>query len=151
MADTGPGTRAEKVVRNKPAELVDSCYDAALNRITSSAQCAQMYPYHADPRLVAGAPATDDVFKCALKPVDPADYKPALSAAQLDAVKAAFPQGVCDFGMPPQGKVPLAGTWLAYPTPGRFAFTRCASDQGDSNAGAGAGDARACLAAPEDR
>ena len=66
------------------------------------------------------AQPTDDVFKCALKPVDPADYTPALTAAQLAMVQSVFPTGVCDFTKPGSGKVPLANTWLSYPTPGSF-------------------------------
>jgi Tannase-like family of unknown function (DUF6351) len=122
--DKKHGTRAEKVVRNKPVELVDSCYDSTLQKITNAAQCAQMYPYYKDPRLVAGAPATDDVFKCALKPVDAADYSPPLDSTQLATVKSIFPDGVCDFAKTPTGKVPLADTWLAYPVPGTFEPTQ---------------------------
>jgi hypothetical protein len=123
-ADGRVGTPAQKAVRNKPAALVDSCYDASLNEIPSAAQCAQMYPYYKDPRLAAGAPATDDVFKCALKPVDAADYNPPLSPAQLAAVSSVFPGGVCDWKKTPAGKVPLADTWLAYPVPGTFESTQ---------------------------
>jgi hypothetical protein len=123
-ADTGSGTQAEKVARDKPAELVDSCYDSSLAKITNAAQCAQMFPYYNDPRLAAGAPATDDVFKCALKPVDPADYNPPLTDAQLATVRSAFADGVCDFRKTPVGKVPLADTWLAYPVPGTFESTQ---------------------------
>ncbi|TMH33437.1 MAG: hypothetical protein E6H66_12260 [Betaproteobacteria bacterium] len=119
-ADSAPGTRAEKVVRDKPAALVDSCYDATLQKITNSAQCAQFFPYHADPRLVAGAPPTDDVFKCTLKPVDPADYVPALTPSQLAIVRSIFPADVCDYSQPGVGKAPLANTWLSYPSPGTF-------------------------------
>ena len=123
-ADTAPGTQAQKVVRDKPVELVDSCYDISLAEITNAAQCDAMYPKFADPRLAAGAPATDDVLKCALKPVDPADYNPPLTEAQLGAVRSTFPNGVCDFAKTPVGKVPLADTWLAYPVPGTFAPTQ---------------------------
>jgi len=119
-ADTLPGTQAEKVARNKPSDAVDACYTLSLQKITDAAQCAQMFPYFKDPRLVAGAPAIDDVFKCALKPVDPADYNPALNAAQLATVRSVFPTGVCDFTKPGIGKVPLANTWLSYPVPGTF-------------------------------
>ena len=119
-ADSAPGTRAEKVVRDKPAALVDSCYDATLQKITNSAQCAQFFPYHADPRLVAGAPPTDDVFKCTLKPVDPADYVPALTPSQLAIVRSIFPADVCDYSQPGVGKAPLSNTWLSYPSPGTF-------------------------------
>jgi hypothetical protein len=92
-ADSAPGTQAQKVARNKPAALVDSCYDTSLQKITSAAQCAQMFPYYGDARLVSGAPPTDDVFKCALKSVDPADYRPALTPAQLAMVSSVFPGG----------------------------------------------------------
>jgi uncharacterized tannase-like protein DUF6351 len=119
-ADSGLGTRAEKVARNKPSTLVDSCYDTTLQKITNSAQCAQMFPYHADPRLVAGAPAADDVFKCALKAVDPTDYNPALTSSQLAILRSIFPDGVCDYSKPGIGKAPLANTWLSYPSPGTF-------------------------------
>jgi len=119
-ADAAPGTQRQKVIRDKPAALVDSCYDASLTKITNAAQCAQMFPYYNDPRLVSGAPATNDVFKCALKPVDAADYNPPLSPAQLAQVVSVFPGGVCDYSKPPQGKVPLANTWLSYPTPGTY-------------------------------
>ena len=119
-ADTLPGTQAERVARNKPSDAVDACYLLSLQKITDAAQCAQMFPYFKDPRLVAGAPAIDDIFKCALKAVDPADYNPALSASQLAMVRSVFPTGVCDFTKPGIGKVPLANTWLSYPTPGAF-------------------------------
>jgi hypothetical protein len=79
-----------------------------------------MFPYHADPRLVAGAPAADDVFKCAQKAVDPADYNPALTSSQLAILRSIFPDGVCDYSKPGIGKAPLANTWLSYPSPGAF-------------------------------
>jgi hypothetical protein len=91
---------------------------------TDSQQCQRTYPYHLNPRMVAGGPVTDDVFKCALKAVDPADYQPRLSAAQLAAVKAAFPNGVCDFSKAPVGDWPLVSTWLSYPFPGSYVSTQ---------------------------
>src|SRR5262249_9084525 len=118
--DTAAGTQRQKVIRNKPATLVDSCYDSSLTKITSATQCAQMFPYYNDPRLVSGAPAVKDVFKCALKPVDAADYHPPLSAGPRARVASVFRGGVCDYSKPPAGKVPLANTWFSYPTPGTF-------------------------------
>ena len=119
-ADDRPGSPAHKVVRNKPRELVDSCYDTSLQKTTNAATCKQMFPYYGDPRLVAGAPTTDDVFKCALKPVEARDYNPRLTSAQLAKVKATFPNGVCDYARLPVGKRSLADTWLSYPRPGTF-------------------------------
>jgi Tannase-like family of unknown function (DUF6351) len=118
--DAAPGTQAQKVVRNKPSDAVDACYDLSGHKITDAAQCAQMFPYYGFPRLIAGGPIIDDVFECALKPVDPADYNPPLTAQQLAMVQAAFPGGVCDWTKPGIGKTPLANTWLSYPTPGTF-------------------------------
>ena len=119
-ADTAPGTKAQKVIRDKPAALVDACYDNALQKITNAGQCSQMFPYFGDARLVSGAPATDDVFKCALKPVDASDYTAALTTQQLATLRSIFPDGVCDYTKPPIGKTPLANTWLSYPSPGTF-------------------------------
>src|SRR5206468_639922 len=42
--DDGPGKQAKKVARNKPAQLVDSCYDSSLQKFSNAAQCEQMYP-----------------------------------------------------------------------------------------------------------
>jgi len=83
-----------------------------------------MFRYYKDPRLVAGAPPTDDVFKCPLKGVDSADYSLPLSAAQLATVSSVFPNGVCDFTKPGVGKVPLVDIWLSYPVPGTFSSTQ---------------------------
>jgi len=42
------------------------------------------------------------------------DYKVAPTAAQLTAIQAAFPAGVCDYTKPAVGQVPLAGTWQMF-------------------------------------
>lgn len=73
-ADRLPGTRAEKVARNRPAGLVDGCYESALHLVTDAAECARLYPYASNPRIAAGEGWTSDRLKCALKPVDPADH-----------------------------------------------------------------------------
>jgi hypothetical protein len=69
-SDRSPYRKGEKVVRNKPRDLVDACYTAEGQKIaepasyTGSGQCNQLYPPHADPRLVTGAPLANDVLKC---------------------------------------------------------------------------------------
>jgi hypothetical protein len=73
-----------------------------------------MYPNHSEPRIEAGAPIANDVLKCALKPVNAADYKVTLSAAQLARLKAIFPTGVCDFSKPGVGQVALKGPYQRY-------------------------------------
>ena len=57
------------------------------------------------PRQVAGGARTEDLLKCQLKPLDPAEYAPAtVSAGQLARLQAVFPQGVCDWSKPGVGQ-----------------------------------------------
>jgi hypothetical protein len=119
-ADSDRGTLAEKVVRNKPADAVDTCWTPSGDKVVEPAtfdgpgRCNELYPNHADPRLVAGAPVANDVLKCSLKAIDPGDYEQPLTDPQLDRLAAAFPNGVCDFTVPGLGQQPLTGTWLDY-------------------------------------
>lgn len=62
--------------------------------------CSLALPVTRTPRMVAGMPMTDDIIRCQLKPVDPADYAGKLSEAQVAEVRAIFPDGVCDFTKP---------------------------------------------------
>jgi hypothetical protein len=114
-ADTAPGTQREKVLRDKPAGLADSCFTAKLEEIKDAAKCKAMFPVYGNPRLVAGAPATLDVFKCELKPIDKADYKRPVTDAQLAQLRSVFPQGVCDYTKKGVMQRPAAGTWLTFP------------------------------------
>ena len=95
-ADESGASKAQKVARNKPAELVDSCYTAALQKVTDPARCAQLYPYSSEARIVAGEGWTADRLKCTLKSVDSRDYAQPLSAAQLAQLRTVFPDGVDD-------------------------------------------------------
>jgi hypothetical protein len=112
--DTAEGSAAAKVVRNKPAGLVDACYTVTGERITDQAFCARMYPVHGNPRLAAGEPLAQDVLKCQLKPVDGGDYAQHLTTDQLARLKTIFPGGVCDYTRPGVEQGPLADTWLSY-------------------------------------
>jgi hypothetical protein len=113
--DTRVGNAAQKVIANKPADLVDACYPTATQKVTDAATCAGMFPYSKDPRIAAGGPLTGDIFKCVLKPVTASDYGAALTTPQLDALRAAFPEGVCDWSKKGVGQQLRAGTWLTYP------------------------------------
>lgn len=118
-ADPAP-LSADKVVRHKPAEAADACWDNEGNRINEKAsfdgkgKCNALYPAHSEPRLVAGAPLTNDVVKCQLKPINFADYKVSFSDAQKARLKKIFPAGVCDFSKPGVGQVPIKGTYQRY-------------------------------------
>lgn len=97
-ADTLAGTRAEKVVRARPAASVDGCLIGG-TLVHDAPRCAAIYPDYADPRLVAGARATRRALKCHLKPLDPSDYGHP-GAPELARLHAAFPDGVCDHTLP---------------------------------------------------
>jgi hypothetical protein len=114
--DTAPGSQREKVLRNKPAGLSDSCFTAKLEEIKDPAKCAAMFPVYANPRIVAGGPATGDVFKCELKPIDRGDYKRPVTDAQLAQLRSVFPQGVCDYAKKGVMQRPVSSTWLTYPS-----------------------------------
>ena len=118
-ADPSP-LSTEKVVRHKPAEAVDAYWDATGKKNVEKATFDgtggfnQTYPVHSEPRMIAGAPLANDVLKCQLKPVDYADYKVTFTVAQKTRMAAIFPSGVCDFGKPGVGQVPLKGTYRKY-------------------------------------
>ena len=69
---------------------------------------------HSEPRLVAGAPLTNDVMKCQLKPIDFGNYKVTFTDAQKARAIRVFPTGVCDFSKPGVAQVPIKGTYQKY-------------------------------------
>lgn len=127
--DTSDQPLAKKVEAHRPADLVDACYPTkqgalvgAIEKITDMERCKELFAFSGDARLAAGAPATDDVFKCVLKPVDPTDYKIALNPEQIAELKRVFPDGVCDYAKPGIGQVRTAGTWAFFTGDGQYRF-----------------------------
>ena len=118
-ADPAPAS-SDKVVKHKPAEAVDTCWDASGTKIVEPAsfdaenKCNAIFPVHSEPRLVAGAPLANDIMKCQLKPVSFADYKVMFTDAQKARLKAIFPAGVCDWSKPGVNQVPIKGTYQRY-------------------------------------
>ena len=118
-ADTSADERAIKLLRARPAELVDACWTNEGEKIAEPQQwktgrCAQLYPSAGDPRIAAGAPLRDDILKCQLRPIDLADYPTAPTDAQLERLREIFPDGVCDYSAPgvEQGGEPAL--WARY-------------------------------------
>lgn len=109
-----------KVVKHKPADAVDACWDSNGKRTNEKASfdgkgaCNTLYPVHSEPRMVAGAPLTNEIMKCQLKPINYKDYKVAFSDAQKAKMAAIFPTGVCDFTKSGVGEVPIKGTYVRY-------------------------------------
>jgi hypothetical protein len=118
-ADAAPLTPT-KVVKHKPADAVDAYWAPDGQRVNEVASWDpdtsfnKTYPIHLEPRLVAGAPITNDIMKCALKPVDTADYKVTLSKAQQARLKKIFPGGVCDWSKPGVGYSMIKGSYQRY-------------------------------------
>ena len=112
--DTSPAkSPLEKVIRNRPATLTDACYMKDGQKITDMRRCAEMFPVYSNPRLNAGLPMGATLLKCELKAVERKDYAARLTDAQLAAITAAFPSGVCDFTR--KGiAVRAPDTWLSY-------------------------------------
>ncbi|MBZ5607118.1 MAG: DUF6351 family protein [Acidobacteriia bacterium] len=119
-ADTSSSTTAAKVAHDKPADLADACWTEQGEKITEpltydgKGRCNQLYPAHADARIVAGSPLTDEVLKCELKPVTAKDYTQPLTPDQMARLKAAFPQGVCDYTRPGVSQQRVEGAWRRY-------------------------------------
>jgi hypothetical protein len=110
-ADTSGDPIADVVVAAKPKDAFDFCYltsdTTLMTKVTDVAKCDAdaRLKMHASPRQIAGGPVSENILKCELKPLDPADYAPVvLTAAQIDRLKAVFPDGVCDFKKPGVGQ-----------------------------------------------
>lgn len=107
--------------RAKPAAAVDGCWSSDGSRIDEPAtfdgpgKCNELYPAHLTPRLAAGAPLTDDVMKCQLKPVSLKDYSVTFTDTELQQLRQIFPGGVCDYSKPGVMQFPLRGTYLTLP------------------------------------
>ncbi len=123
VADTSDRSRADKVVANKPADVVDACWTTAGVKIAETqtlggtGQCTTLFPRGVPPEYVAGAPIALDIIKCKLKPIDSADYKVPFTDAQRARLGTIFPDGVCDWtkrGVKQVKQVP----WASYgPSP----------------------------------
>ena len=126
--DTGAGSAREKVVRNKPADLKEACFDEEGTKIEEDmafgvrSRCNELFPPHMDSRMVAGSPIRADVLKCALKPIDASDYPASMSAGLKKRLSAVFPDGVCDYSKPSVGYAQQAGVWLSYDGTGKYAM-----------------------------
>jgi len=118
--DTSNASAASKIARDKPAGLADACWTAEGEKIVEpltfdgKGRCNQLYPAHSDPHIAAGAPLTDDILKCVVKPVSAKDYSQPLTPDQLAQLKTVFPQGVCDYSRPGIAQQRVDGVWHRY-------------------------------------
>jgi len=110
------------VAENKPAMAIDRCFDSYGTEIASGndawngilddgaeGACTQEFELFSTSRIVSGNGIEGGVFKCALQSVDAAfmsgtygDWMP--TPLEYATLKAIFPQGVCDYSKPDQGR-----------------------------------------------
>jgi hypothetical protein len=106
--------------RSRPEAIADGCVDPAGQWIIEpltldpAAACNQLYPYHENPRMAAGGPASNEIVKCALTEPARDGYGVELTDEQWARLLQIFDRGVCDWSRPGVGQVPLAGVWLQF-------------------------------------
>ncbi|HWE15328.1 MAG TPA: DUF6351 family protein [Solirubrobacteraceae bacterium] len=108
----------QKLIRDKPADLTDECYDG-LGHMLSHQLCGPaVVPVYGTPRMVAGEPISTDQNKCRLVPLRRAgNWGPIpFTDAQWAQLQRAFPNGVCDFSQPGIDQQPTV-PWLTYQDP----------------------------------
>ena len=112
-SDRSSKSLPQKVIKDKPSDLNDACFNGEGVKV-SSGQCPPgVVPVYGTPRTVAGDGITTDANKCQLKPLNPADYKIPFTASQWAQLKAIFPNGVCDFSRPGVDQQPTI-SWQTY-------------------------------------
>lgn len=110
----------DKVVAHKPTSATDACFDGNGTRFNESPAygatgiCSALYPLHGEPRQQAGAPMTNDINKCQLKPLVATDYVPRFTPTQWTRLNTVFPDGVCDWSKPGVGQLALKGSYQKY-------------------------------------
>lgn len=130
VADTSHDPLAVKVVRNKPASLVDGCWTGGASPMFTAEPhflggpgtsfCNSIYPGFSSPRMVAGGPLTNDIIKCRLKKIDLADYAVTFGPEETERLDQIFPQGVCDWSRPGIDQSGLASTWITFTDVGTY-------------------------------
>ena len=117
-SDNSDLPRAQKVIPDKPVDLVEACYSPSGEKIVehmsvNSGRCQEIYPTYPGPRVAAGAPLTNDVVKCQLKPTDVAEYSVSFTPDELARLGRILAGGVCDWSRPGVEQVPLRATWMS--------------------------------------
>jgi Tannase-like family of unknown function (DUF6351) len=130
QADKSNAPQRIKVVRHKPDAAVDGCWDSTglfhaepqTFSSTPDSTCNTLFPTFAFPRYIAGGPLKANVYKCHLKPIDPADYAVSFTAAEMQRLRSIFPTGVCDWSKRGLGYRPVV-TWPSFgPSPDNLVF-----------------------------
>jgi hypothetical protein len=124
-ADNGKGRKIDKIVRNRPADLLEGCNprgvitsptsfiaESQVREQERATTCNGLYPTNSFPREVAGADIAADIIKCQTKRLKQSDYAATFTPSQWARLQAAFPAGVCDWSKPGEEQQDPLGTWL---------------------------------------
>ncbi len=121
--DTSEDPQITRVVRAKPADLVDACWTrepvqrkiAEGQTFAGPGACNSLFPSFPAARQVAGGPLANDIIKCQLKDPDRSDYTVTFTETERARLARIFADGVCDWSQPGVEQRPLKGTWLSFP------------------------------------
>lgn len=118
--DTSNAPAMQKMTKDKPADLMDGCYTKTGELMNEpltfgGGKCNDLYKTYSSPRMIAGDPIANNIYKCQLKPVDKKDYQVQFSDAEWAQLKSTFSSGVCDWSKPGVSQRAPKGTWLSYP------------------------------------
>jgi hypothetical protein len=117
----------QKMLANKPQELMDSCWDRRDGQAVEVFEtqtyigdglCNSLYPAYPTPRHVAGAPLANDIVSCVLRPLSRSDYAVSFSDEQWQQLQTIFPGGVCDWSRGDASASVHQGVWASFgPSP----------------------------------
>lgn len=112
----------QSIAQNRPDEAVDACFETNGQLIDSGAgvwngilddspagTCTTQFPTYTTSRMIAGGPIEGSIFKCDLKTVESAlsdgTYGgTSFTTDEIDRLNEIFPDGVCDYSAPDQGR-----------------------------------------------
>lgn len=112
----------QSIAENRPAAAVDACFETNGDLIESGdgvwdgilsdgpeGSCTAQFPTYTTSRMVAGGPIEGSIFKCSLKPVatalsDNTYGETPFTDEEIDRLNEIFPDGVCDYSQPDQGR-----------------------------------------------
>jgi hypothetical protein len=122
-SDASNDPQRTKVLRARPKEAVDGCYDKSTPPVFISdalpftsrpvSKCSELYPVYSNPRKEAGGPLAADILKCQLTPIDAKDYKVTFTSDERARLNAIFPGGVCDWSKAGVNQAPVV-PWASF-------------------------------------
>jgi hypothetical protein len=112
--DHSSASLPRKVIRDKPSDLTDECWDGNGHKLSSTLCPAGEVNIEGTPRTVAGDGITTDANKCQVKPLSQSDYSGiTFTQAEWTQLQQTFPAGVCDYSKPGVDQQPTV-PWLTY-------------------------------------